>query len=91
VTLVLWCVLLAGFALRVSCITWGLPLDEYTGYYHPDEGKIVRGAMDFPADILHRQDLRYPTFYHYAIGTLTLPVRQASSCWRLMWQKKSSI
>jgi len=68
-------ILLVAFALRASCITWGLPLNDYTGYYHPDEGKIVRGAMNFPVDILHRQDLRYPTFFHYAIGTLTLPVR----------------
>jgi hypothetical protein len=69
--------LLVALALRLVSITWGLPLDEYTTYYHPDEKKIVSGAMDFPTDILERQDLRYPTFYHYAIGTLTLPLRWA--------------
>jgi hypothetical protein len=69
--------LFVALALRLLSITWGLPLDEFTTYYHPDERKIVVGAMDFPTDILDRQDLRYPTFYHYAIGTLTLPLRWA--------------
>lgn len=72
--LVLALILLA-LALRAGGLTWGAPLDPYTGYYHPDERKIARGAVDFPADILTRSDLRYPTGYHYAVGTLALPLR----------------
>ena len=69
--------LLVAFVLRVTPITWGVPVRPFVGYYHPDEGKIVQGAMDFPADIIQRHDLRYPTCYHYVLGALTLPLRYA--------------
>lgn len=70
-------VLLVAFGLRVLLLGWGVPLDPYTNTYHPDEPKIIQGAVDFPTDILTRQDLRYPTGYHYLIGLLTLPLRPA--------------
>lgn len=74
-SLVVLSLILLAFALRAGGLAWGAPLDAHTGYYHPDERKIARGAIDFPADILTRSDLRYPTGYHYAVGTLALPLR----------------
>ena len=66
--------LLFAFLYRLSGIFWGLPpLD--LGYYHPDEPKIIHGAYNFPADILSRVDLRYPTACHYILGILTWPVK----------------
>lgn len=66
---------LLAFGLRLSGLTWGVPLAPFTGYYHPDERKIVQGAVDFPGDMGTRDDLRYPTGYHYLVGTLALPAR----------------
>jgi 4-amino-4-deoxy-L-arabinose transferase-like glycosyltransferase len=67
--------LILALALRLPGIVWGLPLDPYTGYYHPDEGKIVRAVQDFPRHILTIHDLRYPTFYPYSIAIITWPLR----------------
>lgn len=64
-----------ALGLRAINLPWGAPLDAHTGYYHPDERKIVRGAVDFPADIRSRTDLRYPTAHHYGLGILTWPLR----------------
>lgn len=66
---------LLGLLLRLVPITWGIPVDPFGGYYHPDEGKIVQAAQNFPMDILERVDLRYGTCYHYLIGFFTVPMR----------------
>ena len=66
--------LLVGFLMRLSGILWGIPLID-AGYYHPDEPKVIRGACSFPRDVVERTDLRYPTFCHYSLGTLVLPLR----------------
>ncbi len=70
-------IVLLALALRAINLGWGLPLDAHTGYYHPDERKIVQGALDFPGDIVTRSDLRYPTAYHYTLGIVSAPVRVA--------------
>lgn len=78
--LLLWLLLVVGFALRVAGITWGIPvLDPLEGFYHPDESKIIRGAFLFPAHIYANTDLRYPTFLHYFIGIATYPLRTFDS------------
>jgi 4-amino-4-deoxy-L-arabinose transferase-like glycosyltransferase len=73
--LALGLVLALALALRLVNFGWGIPLDPYTGTYHPDERKIAEGALAFPGDILTRTDLRYPTAYHYAIGLAGWPLR----------------
>ena len=35
---------------------------------------MIRGAFNFPSDILERTDLRYPTAQHYIIGILFWPL-----------------
>lgn len=58
----------------MSGILWGLPiLDRLESRYHPDEPKIIEGAVGFPGHVLANKDLRYPTFLHYSIGSLSLP------------------
>jgi len=81
-TLAFLALILLALALRAPGLTWGVPLDPYTGYYHPDERKIAAGAVAFPGDIQTRTDLRYPTGYHYAVGILALPLRWL---WPRLW------
>lgn len=73
--LALGLVLAVALALRLVNFGWGIPLDPHTGTYHPDERKVVEGALAFPGDVLTRTDLRYPTAYHYAIGLAGYPLR----------------
>lgn len=71
-------ILAAAFALRIAGIGFGIPLlDDRTGFYHPDEPKIVRAAATFPAHVVENRDLRYPTLYPYLLGLLALPLRLA--------------
>jgi len=72
--LALGAVLVLALGLRLADFGWGIPLEPFGGYYHPDEGKVVQGALDFPADVAARTDLRYPTGYHYAIGLVRVPL-----------------
>lgn len=68
-------IIVIAFLLRIPGIFWGLPIiDKYAHLYHPDEPKIIRGAMAFPEDIFENKDLRYPTGLHYFIGTIVLPL-----------------
>jgi len=62
-------VILIGFVLRALGITWGIPiLDPLEGFYHPDQVKIIAGAVTFPQHIIENTVFQYPTFYHYFIG-----------------------
>jgi hypothetical protein len=68
-------IILVGLLFRLSGVFWGLPYIKYMKFYHPDESKIIDGAYEFPAHILTNLDLRYPTAFHYTLGTLSLPLR----------------
>jgi len=69
-------ILALGFLLRISGIFWGIPIpDSFEGKYHPDEGKIIRGAVQFPNHILENLRFVWPTFFHYFLGILTFPLR----------------
>lgn len=73
-------ILLVGFLLRITGITWGLPFPDplggtYQGTYHPDEPHIIWSAVNFPGDTLTNKDLTYPTFFAYSLGIITLPLR----------------
>jgi hypothetical protein len=69
------CLLLVTIGLRLSGIFWGIPPFD-TGYYHPDEPKLVWGAYRFPDEIVDRLDLRYPTGLHALAGALTWPAKK---------------
>ncbi|HVO73816.1 MAG TPA: phospholipid carrier-dependent glycosyltransferase [Ignavibacteriaceae bacterium] len=70
------CILLLAAILRFSGIFWGIPVfDSLVQNYHPDEPKIIKGAFQFPQHILRNNDLRYPTFYSYFLGTLSIPAK----------------
>jgi len=69
-------VVLCGLALRIAGVFWGLPYPiGARGTYHPDEPKIVGGAVNFPGHIRRNPDLRYPTACHYGLGIFSLPLR----------------
>ena len=68
--------LLAAITIRVINLTWGLPFsDRLARPYHPDEQKIIIGALSFPNNIQTNRDFRYPTFMHNSLGLLSLPVK----------------
>ncbi|MBW8010275.1 MAG: glycosyltransferase family 39 protein [Chloroflexi bacterium] len=72
---ILIAILMIAFGLRIVGIFWGLPIfDTYAHAYHPDESKIINGAVAFPEDIFEREDLRYPTGLHYFVGLLVIPL-----------------
>ena len=64
--------LVFSFTYRAYGIFWGLPPFD-VAIYHPDEPKVIWGAVDFPSDISERTDLRYPTGFHYLIALLSWP------------------
>ncbi len=69
-------ILLLAAILRFQGIFWGIPtFDPLVHGYHPDEPKIIQGAYSFPHHLLTNTDLRFPTFYHYFLGTLSIPVK----------------
>ncbi len=69
-------ILFLAAVLRFQGIFWGIPVfDSMVQSYHPDEPKILNGAYNFPYHILSNTDLCYPTFYHYFLGTFSLPVK----------------
>lgn len=68
---IVWALLLVALLLRAAALLWGLPLvNPYASPHHPDEGKIVEAAADFPGHVLQNTDFRYPTFLHYLTGLL---------------------
>lgn len=70
--LLIW-IMLFAFFLRVQGLFWGIPIfDPLVHSYHPDELKIIYAAHSFPDDIFTNTDFRYPTFFHYFIGMLSL-------------------
>lgn len=73
--LLLGIILMVSLGLRIPAITWGIPINEYTSYYHADEGKIALGINNFPQDFVEREDLRYPTGTHYFTGFILLPLK----------------
>jgi 4-amino-4-deoxy-L-arabinose transferase-like glycosyltransferase len=69
-------ILLIAAILRFQGIFWGIPIfDPFVQGYHPDEPKIIKAAYQFPYHILTNKDLRYPTFYAYSLGILSIPVK----------------
>ncbi len=69
-------ILLIGFLLRIVGIFWGTPfLDPLEIHYHPDEGAVIQGAVQFPEHIFSNHNLIYPTFFSYSLGILTFPIR----------------
>ncbi|MEG3639857.1 ArnT family glycosyltransferase [Magnetococcus sp. PR-3] len=79
-------IMLASALLRLLGITWGVPFfDDYSWYYHPDEGKVTSGVVHFPRDILIRETFKYPTFLQYFTGLITLPVHAVTSVFNLGW------
>jgi len=57
-----------GFLLRIWGMFWGLPFPD------PFEGRIIRGAVLFPGHIFTNIDFTYPTFFHYFLGIIPLPL-----------------
>lgn len=73
---ILIAILFLALIIRLPGIFWGLPIiDKYAQLYHPDEGKVIWGAMSFPEDIFTRINLIWPTGLHYLIGILVLPLK----------------
>lgn len=70
-------ILLGGFAVRVACVTWGLPLDRHTSYYHADEVKAWGTVVDFPGNYLTNDNYLYGTTLQTVVGTLLIPVKAA--------------
>ena len=71
-------VLLLGFALRIVPILWGVPVGQFVGEYHPDEGKVLVSILDFP-DVYGTTTPfpGYGTSVQYIVGLLLIPVKHA--------------
>ncbi|MHC4874923.1 MAG: ArnT family glycosyltransferase [Planctomycetota bacterium] len=69
--------LLFAFVLRATTICWGIPLDEFTAFYHADEVKSWGSAVDFPANYLASENYLYGTAVQYIAGILLTPLRLA--------------
>ncbi|MBI1315088.1 phospholipid carrier-dependent glycosyltransferase [bacterium] len=69
--------LLFAFLLRATTIFWGVPLDEFTAFYHADEVKSWGSAVDFPANYLSSENYLYGTAVQYIVGILLTPLRLA--------------
>lgn len=67
--------LLLATGLRLAGVGWEIPVDNYTGYYHPDEPKVIRAVAEFPSHIWRNHDLRYPTLYPYILALITYLIR----------------
>ncbi len=69
-------ILLLAAILRFQGIFWGIPVfDPLVHGYHPDEPKVIGVASSFPRHLLYNTNFRYPTFYPYLLGTLSIPVK----------------
>jgi 4-amino-4-deoxy-L-arabinose transferase-like glycosyltransferase len=78
-------ILLLGVGLRLAGVGWGIPVDVYTGYYHPDEPKVIQAVAQFPAHIWRNHDLRYPTLYPYVVALVTYPIKGLIQRWAALF------
>lgn len=69
--------LLFAFVLRAVTIFWGVPLDDFTAFYHADEVKSWGSTVDFPANYLASENYLYGTAVQYIVGILLTPLRLA--------------
>jgi dolichyl-phosphate-mannose-protein mannosyltransferase len=67
--------LLLAFALRVSCILWGIPILPFTGRYHADEGVAYGHAFGFPGNYFTNPVFVYGTTLPYLVATFVLPLK----------------
>jgi hypothetical protein len=68
-------VLLLAFLLRIPAGYWGISFfNPHQKIFHPDEPKTVIAACKFPP---HLNVSAHPTFYHYFLGILSLPIKSA--------------
>lgn len=72
---------LVALALRLSVLTWGAGIGEFERRYHPDEGKTLTGAVNFPGNYATHESFLYGTSVQYSIGALLLPVK---AWWKLV-------
>lgn len=69
-------ILLAGFALRIAPILWGVPLRPEIQDFHPDESKVYLAVARFPEIYGTTQPFPgYGTAVQYLLGTLLLPLK----------------
>lgn len=69
-------VLGVGLLFRITGLFSDIPFpDPLQSSFHPDEAIIITGAVEFPRHILTNNNFVYPTFFAYALGILTLPLR----------------
>ena len=69
-------ILLLAAILRFQGIFWGIPIfDPLVHSYHPDESKVIEPASSFPRHLFYNTNFRYPTFYSYFLGTVSIPVK----------------
>lgn len=61
--------------LRFACLTWGLALRPYEGFYHPDEDKAWVSTIEFPGNYFSNDNYIYGTALQYAVGTVLMPAR----------------
>ena len=67
-------IVLIGILLRLPALTWGSPLiNKSVRIYDGDEPKMVIAAVKFPP---HLSVYPHPTFLHYSMGVLTLPIKK---------------
>lgn len=78
-------ILLLATMLRLAGVGSGIPVDNYTWYYHLDEPKVVRAVAEFPSHIWRNHDLRYPTLYPYILALITYPIRSLIQEWPLLF------
>ena len=58
---VLATLLVLGFMLRITNVTWGIPLSEFSSFYHGDEVKVWGSTVDFPENYLSSENYLYGT------------------------------
>ena len=69
-------ILLVAFALRVSTITWGIPI-RFGGFFSPDETKYLDPAIHFLSYFGTTKPYpMYGTSLQYTVGFLLWPIQQ---------------
>ena len=70
---ILFVILLGAFLLRLPSITWGIPFfNDFATIYDGDEPKLIMAALKFPPLL---SVMPHPTFYHYFLGLVSLPLK----------------
>lgn len=64
-----------SLALRSATLTWGIPLDPFTGAYHPDEPATYEDAVRFPHGYLTSESFVYGSSLSYLVGAALLPFK----------------